>query len=402
MLTFKYSAVSRDGAKVTGVVEAFDEYAAVAKIKETCTVVTKISEVRTKPPQSVELFPPRISEKNLAVMCSQFAIILGAGLPIVRAVELIAAQTTDRTLKRTLRQAAGDVAAGFSLAQSLENKGRSLPLTLIETIRSGEESGSLDAAFRRLHVYYDKNSKIKGKVRAAMTYPMFTVVVAIIVVAVIMVKAVPVFTRSFASMGTDLPGVTRALIAVSEFFTGYWAVLAALIAAGFVAWSLYGHSANGRLRQHRWKLRLPLLGKLGMMKSASQFAGTMTTLLSAGLPMLRAVSVTAKVMDNAWIGAELEHQLPKLEAGQTLVSCLRSCSFIPDLLVEMTGVGEETGTLERTLEVVGSYYDNETELRSQKALALLEPIVICALAALVAFILLAVYLPMFSLYGGIA
>lgn len=400
MRTYQYSAVSKNGANVTGVVEAFDEFAAVAAIKENCSLVTKITEVESRPKERQDLFPARISEKNLAILCSQFAIILSAGLPIVRAVELIADQTADKTLKRILRDTAGDVAAGFGLAQSLENKGPSLPNVFLETIRAGEESGTLDNAFRRLHAYYDKTSKIKGKVRAAMTYPVFTIVVAVLVVVIIMVKAVPTFVKSFASMDVELPGVTKALIAVSDFFVGYWALLAALIAGGLLVWKLWGRTEQGRLWQHQKKLRIPVLGRLTLMKSASQFAGTMTTLLSAGLPMLRAVSITAKVLDNAYLAAGLSRQLPRLEEGRALGVCLRDCAPLPDLLVEMTAVGEETGSLEHTLEVVGAYYDNETELISQKALALLEPIVICVLAVIVVFILLAVYAPMFSLYAS--
>ena len=195
MLTFKYRAISRDGAKVSGVVEAFDEYEAVAKIKENCTVVTKIAQVEQR--ENLlhrEVLPPRrISEKTLAVVSSQFSILLGSGIPVVRAVELIARQTNDKALKKILTQVAGDVASGFGLAQSFESKGRGLPTTFIETVRSGEESGTLDVAFGRLKTYYDKSSRTKAKVKSAMAYPLFTIVVAVIVVAIIMVVAVPVF-----------------------------------------------------------------------------------------------------------------------------------------------------------------------------------------------------------------
>jgi type IV pilus assembly protein PilC len=402
MQTFKYKAVSRDGAKVTGIVEAFDEYAAVTKVRETCSVVTSIDRVQNRTTQEKkELVLGKISEKSLAVMCSQFSIILSAGLPIVRAVELIADQTSDRALRRILKEAAGDVAAGFGLAQSFESKGKNLPTTFIETVRSGEESGTLEESFKRLHAYYDKSYKTRGKVKSAMVYPVFTIVVAVIVVAIIMVVAVPTFTSSFASMGVELPGVTKALIALSDFFVHWWLLLAVIISGGILGWKLWGRTEKGRLWQHRRQLDIPVLGKLAEMKAASQFANTMSTLLSAGLSMVKAVNVTAKIMDNYWIGTELSRQLPKLEEGRTLGSCLKAAGVLPALLVEMTAVGEETGTMESTLDVVGSYYDNETEMASQKALSLLEPVVICFLAGIVCFILLSVYLPMFSLYGNI-
>ena len=382
MQTYQYSAISKDGAKVSGVIEAFDEFAAVASIKETCSVVTKIQAVEQKGLLTRDVFTPKIKERDLAVMCSQFAIILGAGLPMVRAVELIARQTEDRRLKELLDQVAGDVAGGVSLAHSFETRSSVLPVTFVETVRAGEVSGTLDSSFRRLHAYYDRASKLKGRVQAAMAYPIFTMIVAVIVVAIIMVKA-------------------RILIAASSFCSAWWPVMAAVFIGAILAWRLWGHSADGCIRQHRWLLRVPVMGSLSLMRTASQFAGTTAALLAAGLPVLNAMDIVSRVLDNRAMGHDLSLQLPRLEEGKPLAACLRDCPDFPDLLVEMTGVGEETGTLEHTLDVVSDYYDNETQLKAQKAVSLLEPAIICVLAVIVVIILLAVYLPMFSMYGSI-
>lgn len=401
MQTYQYSAISKDGAKVSGVIEAFDEFAAVASIKETCSVVTKIQAVEQKGLLTRDVFTPKIKERDLAVMCSQFAIILGAGLPMVRAVELIARQTEDRRLKELLDQVAGDVAGGVSLAHSFETRSSVLPVTFVETVRAGEVSGTLDSSFRRLHAYYDRASKLKGRVQAAMAYPIFTMIVAGIVVAIIMVKAVPAFVTSFSEMGTALPWPTRILIAASSFCSAWWPVMAAVLIGAILAWRLWGHSADGRIKQHRWLLRVPVMGRLSLMRTASQFAGTTAALLAAGLPVLNAMDIVSRVLDNRAMGHDLSLQLPRLEEGKPLAACLRDCPDFPDLLVEMTGVGEETGTLEHTLDVVSDYYDNETQLKAQKAVSLLEPAIICVLAVIVVIILLAVYLPMFSMYGSI-
>lgn len=401
MQTYQYSAISKDGAKVSGVIEAFDEFAAVASIKETCSVVTKIQAVEQKGLLTRDVFTPKIKERDLAVMCSQFAIILGAGLPMVRAVELIARQTEDRRLKELLDQVAGDVAGGVSLAHSFETRSSVLPVTFVETVRAGEVSGTLDSSFRRLHAYYDRASKLKGRVQAAMAYPIFTMIVAVIVVAIIMVKAVPAFVTSFSEMGTALPWPTRILIAASSFCSAWWPVMAAVFIGAILAWRLWGHSADGCIKQHRWLLRVPVMGRLSLMRTASQFAGTTAALLAAGLPVLNAMDIVSRVLDNRAMGHNLSLQLPRLEEGKPLAACLRDCPDFPDLLVEMTGVGEETGTLEHTLDVVSDYYDNETQLKAQKAVSLLEPAIICVLAVIVVIILLAVYLPMFSMYGSI-
>ena len=400
MQTFRYQAVSPDGKKLSGIIEAPDEYAAVARLREMDAAITKITPVRGRNQAHSQFTAGKISERALAMMCSQFAVILGSGMPIVRAVELIAGQTQDKTLRQILQQAAGDVASGLSLAQSLKNRGKNLPVTFIEMVRSGEESGTLDVAFRRLQTYYDKSFQSKSKVKAAMTYPVFTLIVAAIVVVIIMVVAVPAFTTSFSSMGVELPWITRGLIAISGFLTKFWLLLVIVIGGGIFAYQIYGHTEKGKLFHARQRLRLPVLGRISLLKASAQFAGTLSTLLSAGLPVLQAVSVTASILDNAWIGAKVTGRLSDLEEGKTLSYCLDFAGVFPDLVSEMVRIGEETGSLENTLDMVGVYYDNETDLASRKALSLLEPIIICILAVIVLLVLLAVYLPMFTLYAN--
>lgn len=401
MQTFKYTALSKDGTKVSGQIDAFDQFTAATEIRQLHPTLIRLTPVKEESGPLNDLMQPKISEKSLAVMCSQFSIILGSGLPVLRAIELIAAQTSDKALKKVLENAAADVASGFTLAQSLDGKGRgALPLTLIETVRAGEESGTLDTSFARLHAYYDKSYKTKSKVKTAMAYPMFTLVAAIVVVIIIMVKAVPTFVSSFADMGIALPAPTRLLIGISNFFVSYWFVVAIVILLLLGAWKLWGNTEDGRLTQHRMKLRWPILGKLTLMKTSAQFANTMTTMLAAGIPVVRAVSITARVLDNRFLGHMLGQQIAQMEAGHTLADCMKSMGNLPELLTEMTGVGEQTGSLEDTLQVMGAYYDNETETMSQKALSLLEPVIICLLAVVVCFVLLSVYLPMFSLYGS--
>lgn len=400
MQTFRYQAISPDGKKLSGIIEAPDEYAAVARLREMDAAITKITPVRGHNQAHSQFTAGKISERALSMMCSQFAVILGSGMPIVRAVELIAGQTQDKTLRQILQQAAGDVASGLSLAQSLKNRGKNLPVTFIEMVRSGEESGTLDAAFKRLQTYYDKSFQSKSKVKAAMTYPVFTLIVAAIVVVIIMVVAVPAFTTSFSSMGVELPWITRGLIAISGFFTKFWLLLVIVIGGGIFAYQMYGRTEKGKLFHARQRLRLPVLGRISLLKASAQFAGTLSTLLSAGLPVLQAVSVTASILDNAWIGAKVTGRLSDLEEGKPLSFCLDSAGVFPDLVSEMVRIGEETGSLENTLDMVGVYYDNETDLASRKALSLLEPIIICILAVVVLLVLLAVYLPMFTLYAN--
>ena len=398
MKAYRYKAVMQDGKKIADTIEASDEYDAVARIRENRWIVTRIKEVGGK--QEEKKPNGKVSEKSLAVLCSQFSIILGSGLPMVRALELIEGQTTDKVLKQILKQAVNDVAAGYSLAQSFRNFRENLPITMIETVRSGEESGTLEASFRRLHSYYSKSFHMKNKVKTAMIYPVFTLLVAMIVIVIIMVVAVPAFTQSFAAVGGELPWVTRVLIALSDFFIRYWIPFIILFALGVISYTWYGNTEKGKLLQAELRLKTPIFGKINRLKISGQFANTLSTLLMAGLPVLQAVSIAALILDNNWMGEKITSQLKGLEEGKTLSACLHLSEVLPSMLTEMIGIGEETGTLEPTLEVIGSYYDKETEFASQKALSYLEPIIICVLGGIVAFVLLSVYLPMISLYSN--
>jgi len=402
MATFQYKALGKDGETVSGVLEAYDEFEAVGQIKATCPVVTSIFQVESASKQPKHLFGmPPVGLKNLALMCSQFSIILRAGLPVVRCVELIASQTTDNQLKRILGEVASDVASGYSLAASFENKGRGLPVTFMETVRAGEDSGTLEVAFRKLHKYYDAAGKTEAKVRSAMLYPAFMGILAVVVVGIIMTVTMPVFSGVFDSAGAELPAATRALVGISDFFSRYgWAVLLAvlLLAGGS---KLYGNTEQGRLGLAKLQLRLPYLGNVAKMRSASQFANTMATMLAAGHSIVRTVAVTAKTLENYHMSLELSAVVGRLEEGWRLTDCLRSCGVFPDLLVEMTGVGEDTGALEDTLDTIGAYYDSEVEIASQKALGALQPIITVVLGLAIGFIVVALYLPMFGMYNMI-
>ncbi len=400
MITYKYEAVSFSGVTVTGVIEAKDQSDAVAQLKETCSVVNSLTPVTEFHLLDKLSLGMKINEKHLALVCEQFAIILTTGLPIVQTIELVADQTEDKTLKNVLKGVGEDVAAGMSMADSFTKRGNSLPVTFIETIRAGEESGHLEEAFRRLAEFFSKKAASRAKVISALTYPAFVMVVAIAVIFIIMIYAVPVFSQTFLDLGIELPWATRFLIAASNFMTKYIFVILGVIAAIVVLIRLYAMTEAGGIRLAKLLTRIPILGKLQMMSGAAQFAHTLSTMLAAGLPIVRALEITAKAMTNKYLGASVANVLEPVASGTRVGVALRKEAVLPKLLIEMTAVGEESGSVEETLTVVGKYYDNEVDVASERAVSLLEPIIICFLAVFVVFVLLAVYLPMFSMYGN--
>ena len=402
MPTYRYEGAYAGGERVTGVVEAVSQTAAVAQIRQSCEVVLSLKEVPRAAVRDPLARFQRISAKSLALTCRQFAIILKAGLPLVQTVDLVAEQCPDRALGRLLRQVSEDVSNGWSLSYSFSQRGeRSLPVTFRETVRAGEESGDLLSSFDRMAEYYHRMNKTRESVVSALTYPAFVLAVAAVVVAIIMGYAVPTFTGMFQSMDVELPWVTVALIGVSNFFQRYALVLLGVMALAVFLLRLYGLTEKGGAVLAGLQLKLPLIGEVVRMSGASQFAHTMSTLLTAGMPILQAIEVSGRTMTNQCMSDEVLNTLPGVEGGRPLGECMSYARELPPMLVQMTAVGEATGSMESTLKVLAEYYDNEVEVRTKRALALLEPTIIVVLAVFVVFILMAVYLPMFSMYSAI-
>lgn len=402
MPTYKYEGAYASGEKVSGVVEAVSRTDAVNQIRQSCEIVLSIKEV----PKSAARDPlsrlQKISAKSLSLTCQQFAIILKAGLPLVQTVDLVAEQCPDKNLSALLRQVSEDVSNGWSLSYSLVQRGaKSLPVTFRETVRAGEESGDLQAAFQRMADYFERMNKTHESVVSALTYPAFVIFVAVIVIGIIMGYAVPSLTGMFESLGTELPWVTRALIGMSNFFQKYLLVIIALLALVFFAVRLYGTTEKGGPTLAKFQLQLPVIGSVVRMSNASQFAHTMSTLLAAGMPILQAIEASGKTMSNLCMAQEVLGTLPGVEGGRPFGECLSYTKEIPSMLTQMAAVGETTGAMESTLEVLAAYYDNETDIKTKRAIALLEPALIVVLSIFVVFILMAVYLPMFSMYGSI-
>lgn len=400
MQTFRYKGISPDGAKLSGVISAYNENEAVTELRKTLSIITKIETVRETAGSSVG--KRKIKEKELAIICSQFTIILASGLPIVRCVEMVAEQTNDKGLKNMLLKVAEDIGSGYTMAQSFEkNSGGRLPSTFIETIRAGEQSGTLETCFRRLHKYYDKTSKVKAKVASALTYPIMVLVVAVIVVVIIMVVAVPKFTKVFNDLGVELPFITKALIAVSNFFVNFWWLIILTAAVCTIAYNLAKRTEKGKRFLAARKLTKSPLHNLHTMNASASFADTMATMISSGMPIVKALEVTSNVAGNYAFGLAVKAVKSGVEQGRTVSQCMAQSRYFPKMLTEMTAVGENTGSMEETLDVVGDYFANEVDLKTSRLLQMMEPAITAGLAVITVIILLAVYLPIFNIYGNI-
>ena len=405
MTTYRYKGMTSSGAEVEGLVEAFDKSDALVKAKENCRVLVSVEPVSGGKMNDILnadigdlLSGGKIKAKALTLLCSQLSIELRAGLPLVSALKLVAENEEDKKLKKILTEVADDVHAGNGLADAFATRGPGLPKTFIETVRAGEESGKLDETFARLQNYYEKSAAVGAKVASAMVYPAMLIAVAVIVVGIIMVVAVPVFEDTFAGMGNELPFPTKALIAMSNFMVDNWLLLIAIIAATALGIIFYGKTDSGAHLYARIALSFPGLGLVNQMNAASQFATTFSTMLASGLPLVSAARITANTSENLLIQEDIEKAVTGVVEGNRLADGLKQSKWFPTLLKEMITVGEETGKLEDTLNVVSEYYTQEVDSAVKKALDILNPCITVVLALIVVFILLSVYLPLFSMY----
>ncbi len=407
MVSYKYTAMSDTGETVEGMIEAFDELDAAERIRKQYKVVVSMQEASKTSMQLelpsflyMDIGGRKIKPKAFTLMCSQFATILGAGIPVARAVQLICEKTGDKVLKNLLLAVAEDVEAGRTISASFEEHGgKLLPPTFVETLRAGEEAGDIASSFDSIYRHYDKQTKMAGKVRSAMMYPIFVLCVAVIVVIVLMVKVVPAFTEVFDAQGAQLPLITRILIGMSGFVSQtfwYFLIILLVLAIGLI---LFERTDKGKIAMAKVQLALPIVGNIAELNTASLFANTMASMVGSGIPMMKAVSVTADVFPNEWIRQKSMEMVAKIEEGRNVADSMREAECFPDILTDMVGVGEETGEMKETLDTIARYYDEELETAVTSAVAMLEPALLVFIAIVAGFIVVAIYMSMFAMYS---
>ena len=398
-MTYQYQAISADGEKINGTLDAVDEYAAVAQLRAMYTIVLNVKPQKEKGGiLSKEIGTRKIDQKALSVMCSQFSIILQSGVPIDTCMSLVSKQVKDKGLRRMLEKSAEDVSKGNSIATSFKKNCPHLPPTFIETIKAGEESGTIENSFATLQRYYDKSFKTKQKIKQALAYPSFVLSVAVVVLIIVMTTVVPSIATTFLDLGGDMPLITKLLIKMSDFFRENILWICVVLIAIVMLFRIYIKTEVGKRSWSTFYLKLPIIGNIGILNTCSQIANTMAALLNAGLSVSRALEITGRVLDNYMIGKEISQMTERIEQGKRLGECMRACKFLPDALVEMCTIGEDIGELERTLDTIGSYYDNEAQHATEKAIQKLEPATLMLMAGFAGFIVCAIYLPMFYMY----
>lgn len=400
MADFTYVAINTDGKEVKGTVQAGDELTARAKIKNEGLkpVTVKAASIFTKD-LSITI-GSGVSTRDLSVLCRQFNSILNAGVTVVDALRMLSDQTENKVLKKTLAETKAMVEQGETLAGSMLKYPKIFPPMLVTLVEAGEQSGSLEVSFQRMSVQFEKSAKMAGLVKKAMIYPIVLMLVAVIVVIVMSVSVIPKFAEMFSEMGSDLPVATKAVMALSDMLIYRWYVLIGIVVAVIVIIKFAKTTEGGKEFFGKLAMKAPIFGKLNVKSYSAKFARTLSTLVSAGLGVSSSIEITAKSMTNILYEQALTKAKTEIEQGVAMSVPIKKSAVFPPMVHNMIAIGEETGNIEEMLNKVAEYYEEETEIATQGLTAAMEPLIIVVLGVIVGTLVLAMYQPMISMYGG--
>ena len=400
METFSYKAVNSAGKDVKGSVEAESKEEGARKIKEQGLVPVSVGKQGALDKDiNIPIFKgKKIPARDMSVFCRQFASILKAGVSVINALEMLAEQTENKKLKQAIVETQANVEKGESLSDSMRQND-AFPSILIDMVRAGEASGSLENSLTRMAVQFEKDAKLNGIVKKAMMYPIVLICVMIGVVIVMLTFVIPSFMTMFEDLDSELPITTKAILAMSNSLKNYWYIYIIVVVGIVVGIQMYKRTDDGRHNLDKLKLKIPVFGLLQTKSACASFARTMSTLLQAGMPMIDALEISASTMKNVLFYDGLQKVKNGVSLGLPLSNQLKSTGLFPAMVVHMVGIGEETGNVEEMLTNSATYYEEEVEVQTQTLTSLMEPIIIVLMAFVVVLLIMAIYQPMIQLYN---
>src|SRR5829696_158199 len=407
MPTFAYAGRTRAGQTVSGERAADTMDAAVAALRREQILVTRITPAKEKAAAAPGKTKPgklgkRASAKSLAVFTRQFSVMIDAGLPLVQCLEILGSQEEDKNFAAVILQTRADVEGGASLADAMRKHVKTFDPLFTNMIAAGEAGGILDTILKRLATYIEKAVKLAGQVKSAMIYPIAVMVIAGLVVGVILWKVIPTFASLFSGLGAELPLPTRVVIAMSNNLVTYFVPLVVVVGMAGYAFTRYYATDNGRHVVDRIVLKLPVLGDIMRKIAVARFCRTLATLISSGVPILDGLEITARTAGNAIIEDAIMAVRKGVESGLTVAQPLKESGVFPPMVVQMIGVGEQTGALDAMLSKIADFYEEEVDQAVANLLTLMEPVMIAFLGVTVGGIVISMYLPLFDLISKLS
>ena len=406
MPEYKYTAIDRNGAQASGKIEAASDEQARQKLMAKGLMVTtlaadggaaKPAAAAAAPAKAGFSFGSKVSQNDVTVMTRQLATLIVAGLPLLRALELITRQERNPAFKAILANVAESVSQGNNLSEALQAHPKVFDKLFVNMIRAGEAGGVLDKVLDRLAKFREKAERIQKKVKSAMVYPGVVMSVAIIIVYILMVKVVPSFQKLLDGQKTQMPPLTQFVVGISKLLTVYWWATPIIVFGLVFGLKTWLSTEKGKELFDRLIFRLPKVGPFVQIVSVSRFARTFGTLMASGVPILQSISITRDTLDNVVIAKSLERVHDRVRDGEPLSVPLEQSGVFPQMVTSMIQVGEETGQLPEMLNRVADIYDEEVDNAVTALTSIIEPVLIVFLAVVVGTIVLAMFLPLIAL-----
>ena len=410
MSTFAFRAVDVAGVPSRGEVDAESKAQVSEQLRERGLIVLDVSEKSEA--LRLESFLDRfrgIKTRDLSVFARQFSTLVASGMPMLRSLYTLEDQTEDERLKDAIAGVRNDVEAGSSLADAMERRPQIFDTLFRAMVRSGESSGRLDDALERVAFQLEKMDALKRQIRSAMMYPAFIFTAAILIMLAVVIFIVPVFANAFKEAvadqpgeSADLPTMTQITIGISNFVTDFWFIWVPGIIGGFIAFFQWKRTDTGRAQWDRLKLKLPFhIGDIVRKVAVARWSRTFAGAVGSGVPLLQSIKLVGQTSGNAVVEQSMDDVYASVKAGGTLAHPIEENEAFPPMVGHMMSVGEETGQLEQMLTKVADFYEAEVDSKVKALTSLLEPIMIVAVGGMVGFIVISMYLPLFSLYDKI-
>jgi type IV pilus assembly protein PilC len=403
MATFAYVGRSKSGAVKKGELVAKSRDEAVEQLRKQSVVVTSLEEKEAKEGFSFKL-GSGVSEKDLVVFTRQFGTMINAGLPLIQCLEILSTQSENAALRKSVGEIKVHVEGGSTFSDALRKHPKIFDDLYVNMVHAGEVGGLLDTILGRLSKHIEKAMKLKGQIKSAMVYPAAIVGIAAIVISVLMIWVIPVFEKMFKEMSGGkmaLPGPTQLVIDMSNFAQGYWYIILGVIVALVVGIKKYYATPQGRLAIDKLLLKVPVFGDLIRKASVAKFTRTLGTLLASGVPLLEALTICAKTSGNKVVEGALLDAKVSISGGKTISEPLAKSGTFPKMVTHMISVGESTGALDNMLGKIADFYEDEVDQAVTNLTALLEPMMMVFLGVTVGFIVVAMYLPIFTMASAI-
>lgn len=399
MAQFQYEGRTRVGKKAKGTVTGNSKREVITNLRKKGIAVLEITEVRESLLRKDITIGNPVKHQDFVIYLRQFATLLKAGVSLVDSTNILAKQTESKALKKALLAIEEDLRSGNPFSESAEKHSKVFPAMFINMMQAGEASGTVDEALERLAKHYEKQYQTKQKIKSALAYPIVVGIVAIGVIIFLLTSVVPTFAGMLSDLGGELPGITKFVLGCSDFMQKFWWLFILVTIALIAALTLAKGNSKSKYYLDYAILKMPIFGKMMQKAVLARFSRTLSSLFSSSVPILQAIAIVEKVVENEVIARTLRSSRMALEGGRPLTEPLKGHWAFPPLVVQMIAIGEETGSLDEMLAKVADFYETEVENATDRLKSLIEPLMIVFLAAIVGVIVISIMVPMFQMYS---